>query len=127
LTLGILRDVLKEANRMEKLQAEGEVELPEITLGDLFFGTSGPKLKRFLATQLAMQGTGAMGETLNTLLIEDRNEAALKVFQTEMASGKRKMALFYGAAHMPDFEKRLLADYGLKRDKVEWVTAWDLR
>ena len=68
-----------------------------------------------------------MGETLNTLLIEDRNQAALKVFQTEMAGGKRKMALFYGAAHMPDFEKRLLADYGLKRDKVEWITAWDLR
>jgi hypothetical protein len=127
LTLGILRDVLKEANRMEKLQAENPTELPDITLGDLFFGTSGPKLKRFLAVQLAMQGTGAMGETLNTLLIEDRNQAALKVFQTEMANGKRKMALFYGAAHMPDFEKRLLADYGLKRDKVEWVTAWDLK
>lgn len=127
LTLGILRDVLKEANRMEKLQAENAAELPEITLGDLLFGNSGPKLKRFLAVQLAMQGTGAMGETLNTLLIEDRNQAALKVFQTEMANGKRKLALFYGAAHMPDFEKRLLADYGLKRDKVEWLTAWDLK
>ncbi len=128
LTLGILRDVIKEANRMEKLQAENAVELPEITLADLLFQSSGAaKMKRFLAVQLAMQGTGAMGETLNTLLIEDRNQAALKVFQTEMANGKRKIALFYGAAHMPDFEKRLLADYGLKRDKVEWVTAWDLR
>ena len=113
---------------MEKLKAENQVELPEITLADLLFGNSGAaKMKRFMAMQLAMQGTDAMGETLNTLLIEDRNQAALKVFQTEMANGKRKMALFYGAAHMPDFEKRLLEDYGLKRDKVEWVTAWDLR
>lgn len=128
LTLGILRDMLKEANRMEQLQKENAVELPEITLTDLLFGNSGAaKMKRFLAVQLSAQGTGAMGETLNTLLIEDRNQAALKVFQAEMAKGKKKMGLFYGAAHMPDFEKRLLADYGLKRDKVEWVTAWDLK
>jgi hypothetical protein len=115
---------------MEQLEAEnGGVELPEITLTDLLFQSKSgaSKMKRFLAVQLALQGTGGMGETLNTLLIEDRNQAALKVFQTEMANGKRKLALFYGAAHMPDFEKRLLADYGLKRDKVEWVTAWDLR
>jgi hypothetical protein len=129
LTLGIIRDVLKEANRMEQQQAENPIELPEITLTDLIFRSSGAvKMKRFLAAQLSStQAMGAMGETLNTLLIADRNQAALKIFQTEMANGKRKMALFYGAAHMPDFEKRLLADYGMKRDKVEWVTAWDLK
>src|SRR5262249_34256709 len=35
--------------------------------------------------------------------------------------------IFYGAAHMPDFEKRLAEDFDLKKDKVEWVTAWDLK
>lgn len=129
LTLGILRDVLREANKMEKAQAQTDVEIPELTLTDLLFRSSAAvKMKRFLAAQLSStQAMGAMGETLNQLLIDDRNQAALKVFQTEMAKGKRKMALFYGAAHMPDFEKRLLSDYGLKRDKIEWVTAWDLR
>ena len=129
LTLGIIRDILKEANRMEQQQAANAVELPELTISDLIFRSSGAvKMKRFLAAQLSStQAMGAMGETLNTLLIADRNKAALKVFQTEMAKGKKKMALFYGAAHMPDFEQRLLADYGLKRDKVEWVPAWDLR
>ena len=129
LTLGVLRDMLKEANRMEQQQGENAIELPEITLTDLIFRSSGAvKMKRFLAAQLSsQQAMGAMGETLNTLLIEDRNKAALKVFQTEMANGKQKMALFYGAAHMPDFEKRLKEDFGLKRDKVEWVTAWDLK
>lgn len=129
LTLGVIRDVLREANKMEKAQAQNGVELPELTLSDFIFRSSGAvKMKRFLAAQLSStQAMGAMGETLNQLLISDRNQAALKVFQTEMAKGKSKMALFYGAAHMPDFEKRLLSDYGLKRDKVEWVTAWDLR
>jgi len=27
---------------------------------------------------------------------------------------------------MPDFEKRLGDDFGLKKDKQEWLTAWDL-
>lgn len=128
LTLGIIRDALKEANRMEQ-QGGNEIEIPEITISDLIFRSSAAvKMKRFLAAQLSSdQAMGAMGETLNTLLIADRNKAALKVFQKEMAKGKKKMGLFYGAAHMADFDKRLLSDYGLKRDKVEWVTAWDLR
>jgi hypothetical protein len=28
---------------------------------------------------------------------------------------------------MPDFEKRLQDDFGLKRHSEEWLTAWDLR
>ncbi len=129
LSLGILRDMLKQANQMEKLQAQKGVELPELTITDLIFPSSGSvKMKRFLAAQLSMtQAAGAMGETLNRLLIADRNQAALKAFQTELANGKRKMAIFYGAAHMPDMEKRLLTEYGLKRAKIEWVTAWDLK
>ena len=129
LTLGILRDVLKEANRLEQQQAANAVELPEITLTDLLFSSQGAKkMKRFMAHQLSNpEMMGAMGETLNTLLISDRNQAALKVFQTQLANGKQKMALFYGAAHMPDFEKRLVADYGLKRERIIWVTAWEMR
>ncbi len=128
LTLGILRDMLKEYNRMEQQQAGNPIELPEITLSDLIFPSSGAvKMKRFLAVQLSTQMMEGVGETLNKVLIDDRNQAALKTFQTELVNGKRKMAIFYGAAHMSDMEKHLLADYGLKRDKVEWVTAWDLK
>ncbi len=128
LTLGILRDVLKEANKMEQMQRQNAIELPEITLADLLFQRRGAnKLKRFLAVQLASpQAMGGLGDTLNTLLIKDRNEAALKIFQTQMANGKRNMALFYGAAHMADFEQRLVSDYGLKRESITWVTAWDM-
>jgi len=32
----------------------------------------------------------------------------------------------WGAAHMPDFDKRLKEDFGMKRTESEWITAWNL-
>ncbi len=87
------------------------------------------KTKRTLAEQFEqMTGPGGgLGNTLHRILVADRNKAALRVFQTELAKGKKRMAIFYGAAHMEDFEKRLTADFGLKRQNEQWLTAWDLR
>ena len=48
-------------------------------------------------------------------------------FQTELANGRKRIAIFYGAGHMADFEKRLVSDFGLKRDRVEWLPAWNLK
>ena len=42
-------------------------------------------------------------------------------------SGKKRIGIFYGAGHLADMEKRLAADFGLKRDREQWVEAWDLR
>jgi hypothetical protein len=84
-------------------------------------------MKAALAEQLAVSDpAGGLGKTLGTILIEDRNGAAMKVFQKELAKGRKRIGIFYGAAHMPDFEKRLRDDFGLKKERVEWVTAWDL-
>lgn len=125
LAMGVLRDMIQQSNRMAARQAKGELKLPEITLADLLFNPI--KMKRFMAAQLGdPESTEALGQTLNTLLVEDRNKACLKVFQKELANGKKKIAIFYGAAHMPDFEKRLIADYGLKKKSVEWLVAWDM-
>ena len=70
---------------------------------------------------------GSLGPTITRILVADRNQAALKVFQKELAQGKKKIGILYGAAHMPDFEKRLREDFGLKRAGEQWLTAWDLR
>ena len=51
----------------------------------------------------------------------------MRVFQKQLAGGKKRIAIFYGAAHMPDFEQRLTKDFGLKRKSTGWHTAWDLR
>ena len=60
-------------------------------------------------------------------LITERNKAALKVLAKEIDAGKKKIAIFYGGGHMPDMEPRAIADFHLKRDRQQWLEAWNLR
>jgi hypothetical protein len=59
-------------------------------------------------------------------IITERNKVALDVLKKQLEGGKRKIAIFYGAGHMPDFERRLIDDFGLKRGEERWLVAWDL-
>jgi hypothetical protein len=59
-------------------------------------------------------------------IITERNKVALDVLKKQLDGGKRRIAIFYGAGHMPDFERRLIEDFGLKRDQERWLVAWDL-
>ncbi|MEZ5964891.1 MAG: hypothetical protein R3F56_13710 [Planctomycetota bacterium] len=60
-----------------------------------------------------------------SVLIGERNKKAIEVLQREIAAGKKKLAIFYGAAHMPDMAERL-GKLGFVRVREEWVTAWDI-
>lgn len=59
-------------------------------------------------------------------LIRDRNAKALKVLREQLDQGKKNVAIFYGAAHLPDFAKRLQNDFGMKPEKIEWIPCWKL-
>jgi hypothetical protein len=130
LFLSIAADILRqqnlEATRPQRAAAKDE---PLDLLSLLTDAAAPSKLKRLLAEQLAAIESleGPLGRTVSTILISDRNQAALKVFQKELAKGRKKIAIFYGAGHMPDFEKRLRADFGLRPVATQWLTAWDLR
>jgi hypothetical protein len=129
LALGIAADVLRQQNLMElnARKKKGGDDLDPLSL--LFDPQAAVKLKRAMARQLAaLEGSeGGLGQTLNNLLIVDRNKAALGVLKKELANGKKKIAIFYGAGHMPDFEQRLQADFDLRRQGTRWLKAWDLR
>jgi hypothetical protein len=86
-------------------------------------------LKRVLAEQFEdMEGVLVVLEGPNgSTLVGQRNKTALQVLRKELASGKRKIAIFYGAAHMSDFQKRLADDFGLHAVQVRWLPAWDLK
>ena len=62
-----------------------------------------------------------------SVLVAERNLAALKVMERERKNGKKKMGIFYGAAHLPDFDKRLRKDLGFKRGKIIWHSAWTIK
>jgi len=119
--LGVIADLLRKRN----LDADKpEPQPPDISLADLL---NPMKFKRMMAQQFEDAGGDvSLGGTINRLLVEDRNKACIKVLQQQLTAGKKKIAIFYGAAHMPDFDKRLKEDFGMKRTESEWITAWNL-
>ena len=71
--------------------------------------------------------TSAFGGEDGSSLITDRNAAALTVLRTQLRQGGRSLAIFYGAAHMDDFDRRLRADFDMAPQETAWLEAWDLR
>jgi hypothetical protein len=86
-------------------------------------------LKRVLAEEFeSSQGSlAALDGPGGSTLISGRNQVAIKVLRKQIAAGKRKIAIFYGAAHMPDLERRLRAEFGLKPVDTRWLVAWNLK
>ena len=136
LTLGLsaiaemMRNQNKAMAKAEKQAEEGKPNaLAELTPQSLMGMLNDPlKLKRMMASQFTDSGVMefGLGVSLNQLIVVDRNEAAMKVLQKEIVNGKKKIAIFYGAAHMPDFEKRLSNEFGVTSTKQIWIDAWDL-
>jgi hypothetical protein len=60
-------------------------------------------------------------------IIDARNERAIEVLRRELDRGSTQLGIFYGVAHMPDFEERLVGELGLELRSVAWMDAWDLR
>jgi hypothetical protein len=107
-------------------------EDPEQVLRDLVKLITRPDMERqmktFLAKQMDQMQDVAMGldGPGGSVIVTERNRAAVKVLQDTIKDGKKKISIFYGAAHMPDLAKRI-RDLGFKPDgEVKWKQAWDL-
>jgi len=124
----IMRESMERAER-------GESSAPEMGVGDLFgllFGGGTDRqlrLRRMMAEQFSDMDmlTSAFGGEEGSTLITDRNAAALAVLKQRIARGDRRIAIFYGAAHMDDFDRRLREDFSLQPRDTVWLEAWDLR
>jgi hypothetical protein len=107
----------------------------DVSVGELFgilFGSGSERqvrLRRMMAEQFTDMDvlTAAFGGDEGSTLITDRNAAALAVLGEEIERGRRRIAIFYGAAHMDDFDERLREDFGLQPVEPVWLEAWDLR
>ena len=62
-----------------------------------------------------------------SVIVAERNRKAIEVLRARLKAGDRKLGIFYGGAHMPDMEKRLARELGLRRSGEEWLAAWSIR
>jgi hypothetical protein len=85
------------------------------------------QIKLLLAKNLAQLEEGGMGLDAmdGTVILTERNKAAISTLQRTLKEGKRDVAVFYGAAHMPGLSKELV-DMGFHPVAREWRRAWDL-
>lgn len=95
----------------------------------LFSKDRSSKLKSIMAEQFAGMETMmvSLGGPDGSTIITERNKVALDVLKAELASGKQKIGIFYGAGHMKDMDERLRKDFQLAPTETKWITAWDLQ
>jgi hypothetical protein len=86
------------------------------------------RLKVSLAKQLAdVEGTlVSFGGEQGSVLISERNKAALQVLKEQIKIGKKHLGIFYGAGHLTDMDHRLRQEFGLHPVGITWLTAWNL-
>jgi len=95
----------------------------------LFSRNRALKLKRIMAQQFEdlEQSMLAFNGPEGSTIITERNKVALKVMEEQIAAGKQRIGIFYGAGHLPDMEERLENEFGLRMIEQRWLPAWDLR
>ena len=125
----IYRAMILGAKKSGQDAQKDELKMQGRLLGSLLASDPALSLKRVLAEEMINQLDDAgwvIGGADGSAIITDRNAAALKVLSREIKNGKKKIAIFYGAAHLPEFAKSLEKDFNMKPTGTDWVIAWDL-
>jgi hypothetical protein len=87
--------------------------------------------KRFLMQTLSTAGLmeTALGKSkpgqmsMQDLIIVERNKEVIKDLKTTITKKPRTIAIFYGAGHMEDLEKRLITEMAYKPAEERWFVA----
>ena len=87
------------------------------------------RMKQVMARQLVDMEIVTAGlddaEGDNTL-IKGRNAKAFRILKEELNAGQKKLAVFYGAGHLPDMAERLESEFQMAERETTWLDAWDL-
>jgi hypothetical protein len=67
-----------------------------------------------------------LGDDADSAVIGARNQRAIDELRKQLDSGAERVAIFYGVAHMPDMEQRLLQQLDLVYLDTTWIDAWRL-
>ena len=126
-----LMNAFKAPDEAEARAKEVTGDDPEQMLRELIRLVTRPDMERQVKLLVARHmmdvemSAAGLGDPKNSVIVSERNKAAMKVLGDAIAGGKKKISVFYGAAHMPDFSERLAA-MGFKPVATDWRLAWDL-
>ena len=111
------------------LQSRGKPQYSDSQLLLALFSKDRPrKLKQIMADlfeDMESMNLGLDGPNGSTIVTE-RNKRAIEVLEKQLAHGRKKIGIFYGAMHMPDMEKRLRARFKMTPKGTQWLTAWEM-
>lgn len=99
--------------------------------GDLLVLMASPDPARQMRQLLARQMQGIestlanLGGPNGSVILTERNKRAIEVLGQQLKLGKKRLSLFYGAAHMADLSDRVLA-MGFVPVTTQWIMAWDV-
>jgi hypothetical protein len=87
------------------------------------------RLKIAMAKQFAdLEGqVGVLEGPNGSTIITERNGKAVEVLAREIKAGRNKLAIFYGAGHLSDLQRRLEEDFQMKPVETVWLPAWSLK
>ncbi len=104
--------------------ASGDVRL----LMALFDKDRALALKRVMSEQFQdLEGSlTAINGPDGSTLITERNKVAFDTLREQIKAGHKKLAIFYGAGHMPDFGRRLRKELALVPLETTWLCAWNM-
>lgn len=118
---------MENSEEMQKhMEAIGGEEIMT-KLGEAIMEFNPTKFKRSMAPMLANSEefiTLLEGDD-GTVLISERNKIVMQAIDQQLTQGQKRIAVFYGAGHMPDFKTRLEAQ-GFEERDTKWMTAWNM-
>lgn len=123
----LMKFMLKAIGTSMAMQSSGGTTDAELMMA-LFSSNRELALRRVMAEQMQnMEASmsvfkGREGSTI----IDHRNAKALSVLKQVIGQGKTNLAVFYGAGHLPDMQRRLLSEFGMQRAGQFWLKAWEL-
>ncbi len=121
---------LKAVGQGMAMQSGGSSEMSDADLLMAMFSSDRQrKLRQIMAAQMQDMESGMVifeGREGSTI-INHRNLKVLEVMRDEIADGKTRLGVFYGAGHLPDMDELLLKKHSMQRGGQFWLEAWDLR
>lgn len=133
--VALLLKSMAEFQRKQRQQQKqtGKEPPPPLGFAHLFAAfmseDSSRLLKHLLARQLHQveQALAGLSEGKGSVLLTERNKRCVTVLRERLETGDKQLGIFYGGAHMPDLEKRLVGELGFKKVGERWITAWDIK